>query len=90
VVAQSVGQALIRLEMGLLPSVVILDLKLPDASGGLLLRRIRRDMLPIRVAIVTGVDDPESHMDVVRYPPDRIFKKPLDVWELLEWLDSPG
>jgi DNA-binding response OmpR family regulator len=87
-VAASVGQALIKLERGLLPAAMIVDLRLPDASGGLLLRRIRRDELPIKVAVVTGVPDPASHFDATRFPPDRIFKKPLDLASLLAWLKS--
>ena len=87
-VAASVGQALIKLEAGLLPAAVIVDLRLPDASGGLLLRRIRRGGLPIKVAVVTGVADPSTHFDVTRFPPDAIFKKPLDFHALVEWLRS--
>jgi DNA-binding response OmpR family regulator len=68
--------------------VIILDLKLPDASGGLLLRRIRRYNLPIKIAVVTGLSHPESHLDVTQFPPDRIFKKPLEFPELIEWLNS--
>src|SRR5687768_5692963 len=85
-VAASVGQALIKLEAGLLPDAIIVDLRLPDASGGLLLRRIRRYNMPIRVAVVTGVADPSSHLDVARFPPDRLFKKPLAFPALVEWL----
>lgn len=87
-VAATVGQALIKLEKGILPNAIIVDLRLPDASGGLLLRRIRRYNLPIKVAVVTGMPDPASHMDVVRFPPDRVFKKPLDFALLAEWLKS--
>ena len=87
-VATTVGQALIKLEMGLLPQVIVLDLKLPDASGGLLLRRIGRDRLPIKVAVVTGLPDPHSHLDVTRFPPDRIFKKPLEIPDLIDWINS--
>src|SRR5215208_1539659 len=87
-VAASVGQALIKLEQGLLPAAIILDLRLPDASGGLLLRRIRRDKLPIKVAVVTGLPEPTSHFDATRFPPDRVFKKPLDYAALVEWLRS--
>ena len=87
-VAASVGQALIKLEQGLLPAAIILDLRLPDASGGLLLRRIRRDKLPIKVAVVTGLPEPTSHFDAARFPPDRVFKKPLDFAALVEWLRS--
>jgi two-component system OmpR family response regulator len=87
-VAATVGQALIKLERGLLPAAMIVDLRLPDASGGLLLRRIRRDNLPIKVAVVTGLPDPTSHLDAARFPPDRIFKKPLEVATLVAWLKT--
>jgi DNA-binding response OmpR family regulator len=86
--AASVGEALILLEQEPLPSVMILDLMLPDASGTILLRRIKRDALPIRVALVTGVKDPYAFWDVLRFPPDRLFKKPLDLSELVAWLQE--
>ena len=87
-IAATVGQALIKLEKGLQPDAIIVDLRLADASGGLLLRRIRRYNLPIKIAVVTGMADPSSHMDVARFPPDRVFKKPLVFAELVEWLKS--
>ena len=87
-IAGSVGQALIKLEAGFLPAAVIVDLRLPDASGGLLLRRIKRGGLPVKVAVVTGVPDPATHFDVSRFPPDAIFKKPLDFAALFGWLRS--
>ena len=40
------------------------------------------------MAVVTGLPDPRSHVDVQRYPPDVIFKKPLDFTKLMEWLNS--
>ena len=87
-IAATVGQALIKLEKGLQPDAIIVDLRLPDASGALLLRRIRRYDLPIKIAVVTGIPDPDAHLDVARFPPDRIFKKPLDFSQLVEWLKS--
>ena len=84
--ARTVGEALVKLERGLIPTAVIVDMRLPDASGGLLLRRIHRERLPTRVAVVTGMDDPMSHPDLVRFPPDRVFTKPLVFAELIEWL----
>ena len=87
-VVGSVGKALVRLEMGLPPQVVILDLRLPDASGGLLLRRVRRDRLDIKVAVVTGVADAESNLDLKRFPPDALFRKPVQFRDLLGWLES--
>ena len=84
--ARTVGEALVKLERGLTPAAVIVDMKLPDASGGLLLRRIHRDGLPTKVAVVTGMPDPATHPDLVRFPPDRVFTKPLNFAKLIEWL----
>lgn len=88
--ARTVGEALVKLERGLMPAAIILDLRLPDASGSLLLRRVHRDRLPVKVAVVTGVSDPLSLPDLVRFPPDRVFKKPLDFRQLAEWLKTVG
>jgi DNA-binding response OmpR family regulator len=84
--AGTVGEALVKLERGLIPAAIIVDMRLPDASGGLLLRKIRRERLHSKVAVVTGIADPHNHPDLVRFPPDRIFTKPLDLHELLVWL----
>ena len=84
--ARTVGEALVKLERGIIPAAIIVDMRLPDASGGLLLRRIHRENLPTKVAVVTGMADPASHPDLMRFPPDRVFTKPLDFAELIEWL----
>ncbi len=84
--AVNVGQALLRLEDDELPGVMILDLRLPDANGLVVLRNIRRRKLPIRVAVVTGVPNLDEFSDLTNYPPDAIFKKPVDQKELLRWL----
>lgn len=84
--ARTVGQALVKLERGLVPDAIIVDLKLPDANGSLLLRRIRRDKLATKVAVVTGMPDALSHPELVRSPPDRVFQKPLIFKELVDWL----
>jgi DNA-binding response OmpR family regulator len=84
--ARTVGEALVKLERGIIPAAIIVDMRLPDASGGLLLRRIHREQLPTKVAVVTGMVDPQSHPDLMRYPPDRVFSKPLDFSELIAWL----
>ena len=85
-VALSVGEALLKLEEDELPAAIILDLRLPDANGGVVLRNIRRRQLPIRVAVVTGVSDPTVFSDLVTFPPDAVFKKPVDQRELMQWL----
>src|SRR5690242_372246 len=65
-VANSAGEALLKLEGEQLPAAVILDLRLPDASGSVVLRNIRRHQLPIRVAVVTGVSDPSVFTDLMK------------------------
>jgi DNA-binding response OmpR family regulator len=84
--AATMGEALVLLERGVLPHVVILDLKLPDANGALLLRRVRRENLPVRVAVATAYPDAAAHPALQRFPPDRVFTKPLDYDELLDWM----
>jgi CheY-like chemotaxis protein len=84
--AATLGEALVRLERGLPPQVAILDLRLPDANGALLLRRIRRENLPVKVAVVTAYADAAAHPALQRFPPDRVFSKPLDYDELLAWM----
>jgi DNA-binding response OmpR family regulator len=86
--ATSAGEALVALQHEPLPSTIILDLMLPDANGVIILRRIRRDELPIRVAVVTGMTDPEGFFGAMKLTPDRIFKKPLRLSELISWLQE--
>lgn len=69
-----------------LPERVILDLRLPDGSGLSLLRRIRADGLPARVAILTGTTDSEMLSEVILLRPDALFIKPPDYAEVLTWL----
>ena len=86
--AATVGEALLRLERGVPPQLVILDLRLPDATGALLLRRVRREDLPVTVAVVTAYPDAAAHPYLERFPPDRVFTKPLDFDEFRTWLAS--
>jgi DNA-binding response OmpR family regulator len=83
--AASVGEALVALEREPQPTSVVLDLMLPDANGVVILRRIRRDEIPIRVAVVTGMADPKGFFEALKLAPDKIFKKPLRLGELIEW-----
>ena len=84
--AVTVAQTLLRLESDELPSVIILDLRLPDADGSVILRNIRRRKLPIRIAVVTGVPDVTVFSDLLKFPADAVFKKPIDQRELIQWL----
>ena len=87
--AASVGEALARVDGDGKLLAAIVDMKLPDASGGLVVWQLRRRFgSDVPVAVVTGMHDPQSEFNVARHPPDRLFPKPLDVDELLKWVES--
>ena len=86
-VAQSAGAALVRLEVAPKPQAAVIDLRLPDANGGIVLWRIRREYgRTVPVAVVTGVPDPLARPELVREQPDVIFPKPLNLKALVAWL----
>ena len=65
------------------PDWVLLDLMLPDGDGAQLLRHIRMQRLPIKVVVITAVND-AAHLHQVReLRPQLLLKKPLDVASLL-------
>jgi DNA-binding response OmpR family regulator len=72
------------------PRFVVLDLMLPDGNGKELLKQIRENRLPVKVAVLTGAADRELLDDVRRLAPDALFGKPLDVPMLLAWLRQGG
>jgi CheY-like chemotaxis protein len=85
--ASSVGEALVKLDEWF-PQCVLLDLMLPDASGALVLRKIRVERLPIKVAVITaaGKNSPTLRQ-ALGYDPDIVFEKPLHHHDLIRWLD---
>jgi DNA-binding response OmpR family regulator len=86
--ATLLSEALALLDLG--PDFVILDLVLPDGSGLELLRKVRSEKRPVRVAVVTGVSGgPE--LDAVRaLNPDRLLFKPVDFPQLRDWMTAPS
>jgi CheY-like chemotaxis protein len=87
--AMSVGQALVKLEMDPMPAAAVVDMRLPDASGGIVLWRIRRNYgRDVPIAVVTGIPNPLSHPELVSEPPDKLFVKPVDLGALVAWLKS--
>ncbi|HSU68395.1 MAG TPA: response regulator [Tepidisphaeraceae bacterium] len=81
----SQGRALL---IGQMPAVLLLDLMLPDGDGADLLRHIRQEKLPVLVVVVTGIGDPGALDTVRQLNPDLLFRKPVNVHSLLQWLDS--
>jgi DNA-binding NtrC family response regulator len=86
--ATTVGGALMKIEMGLTPGAAILDMKLPDATAGIVLWRLRRRNHSMPIAVVTGMPDALTHPELVKEPPDKLFIKPVDLAALVEWLKS--
>src|SRR5688500_7627950 len=85
---ETAGAALVKLEEWQ-PHCVLLDLMLPDAQGGLILRRIRASGMPTRVAVITAAGSESLVLKhAATYNPDAVFLKPLDHKQLRQWLDS--
>jgi CheY-like chemotaxis protein len=70
------------------PHVLVLDLMLPDGDGADLLRQIRDEQLPVRVAVLTGMGDPVVLDRVRQLQPEVLFRKPVNIHAFLEWLDG--
>ncbi len=68
------------------PECVLLDLMLPDGTGGAILEFIRSRQLPIRVAFTTGAADWRQFVSGVEFRPDAIFIKPLNFDSISRWL----
>jgi CheY-like chemotaxis protein len=80
--AGTLAEGLDYLEREPRPDCVLLDLDLPDGRGEAVLERVRRDQLPIRVAVCTGSGDRLRWRAVEQYHPDALIQKPIDLGEL--------
>lgn len=86
VVAVSDGQqALDRLEAGLRPSAILLDLMLPHVSGLAVLDYLRsdRELRAIPTIVITG-----ASYEQIRVVPDAVFQKPLNLDALVAKIDE--
>jgi DNA-binding NarL/FixJ family response regulator len=84
-VAESVAEAMRQLS-SLQPSHIILDLNLGDGHGTTVLRYVRENALPIRVAVVSGSSDSRLLDEMQLLEPDATFRKPPDWDALRQWL----
>jgi CheY-like chemotaxis protein len=85
---ESAGAALVKVEEWK-PNCVLLDLMLPDAAGGIVLRKIRTQKLPIRVAVITAAGHTSPVLrNALGYDPDAVYHKPLHYNQLSQWLSE--
>lgn len=60
------------------PDWILLDLMLPDGGGETLLERVKRERIPTKVAVITGIGE-GPRLDRVRaMGPDAVLLKPID------------
>ncbi len=65
---------------------VLVDLMLPDGDGEVLVQRIRDEHKSVRVAVLTGVIDPDRLAHVRDLGPDLVMSKPFDPDALLQMI----
>ena len=68
----------------------ILDINLPDGLGTVILRRIRSENRPIRVAMASATTDDDLWSDAKSGGADILLRKPFDMNVLLAWLETVG
>lgn len=79
------GQELLEyLSKELSPSLILLDLKLPDIDGFELCKKIRENPLTatIPIIVITGVEEIDSRIKLIEIGADDYINKPFDVREL--------
>lgn len=69
---------------------VLLDLHLPDGDGEAILRKIRSERRGLRVAVMTAERDPKRLRKLAELEPDLFLSKPIDLPQLIRWLDLPN
>jgi two-component system, OmpR family, KDP operon response regulator KdpE len=83
--ATTLAGGLARIGCGL--DCVLLDLGLPDGGGEAILEKIRSARLAVRVAVMTAEGDPARLRRVAALEPDLFMSKPIDLPELIGWLE---
>ena len=67
---------------------LILDLRLPDGTGLGLLESAQKEGLPVKIAVITGLDKGDVLSDAVLMHPDAFLKKPVDFGDVIAWLEG--
>ena len=74
--AGTVGDALVLLDYGPEPTLLILDLILPDGDGGTVLRRVRAAGMRTFVVVASACEDRRLWREVTELGPNCILPKP--------------
>lgn len=88
-VAEGGAAALARIESGLRPDLVLLDMDMPGLDGGATLPRLRRLDSQVPVLLVTGRVDPAALALAASHPGVSLLGKPFSLKELEAHLDRP-
>jgi CheY-like chemotaxis protein len=74
------------------PDLVFLDLQLPDESGERVLQQLRDHptTATLPVVILTADASPGLRQRLLDAGADGFLTKPIDVQEVLHWIDHPG
>lgn len=75
-----------KIEAGILPELVITDIKMPGMSGLELIDKLRREFPGIKCAVISGFDDFAFAKQAMRYGVEDYLLKPVDPQELSEML----
>jgi two-component system response regulator QseB len=69
-----------------MPTVVILDLMLPDGCGVEVLEAVRAAKMRCKVAVVSASTNEQIFARMNASRPDAVFSKPLDFEDFVKWL----
>ena len=81
------GQEGLSKARSVIPSLVILDLRLPDMDGRTVLEHLRREMPATQVIVVTAFQDMENTIGCIKLGAFDFIHKPIDIGELESALD---
>lgn len=82
------GVQALRLYHSLGPQVIISDIKMPGMTGIELLHEIRRRNSDVIFILVTGFGTEEMILEALRKGASNFFRKPLQVQEVFDWLET--
>ncbi len=75
-----------KIEAGVIPELVITDIKMPGMNGLDLIDKLRREIPGIKCAVISGFDDFAFAKQAMRYGVEDYLLKPVDPRELSEML----